>query len=97
MNERYLTFPNMHPVAWWNGARWVADPETLRANAAPDPIVGEAERADTCADIDRALGPALDPLIRRMLPGRLPRAREAVRKEIVEYIADVLGAEQAQR
>lgn len=60
-----------------------------------DPNPSRSDRADKLADIDRALGPALDPFLRRMLPGRDRREREQVRKEIVEYIGDVLSTEKA--
>ena len=82
-------------LAQWNGKEWVVMGNVTMATTSIDPIVGEAERGDTLADIDRALGPALDPFLKRMLPGRTPREREAIRKEIVSYVGDVIGAEQA--
>lgn len=58
-----------------------------------DAMDGDAARSDALADIDRALGPALDPFLRRMLPGRDRAEREQIRKEIVEYIGDVISTE----
>lgn len=56
-----------------------------------DPYIGESDRGDTLADIDRALGPALEPLIKRLCPGKDRQEREQIRKDIVEFIGDFVA------